>query len=367
VAKPAPATVLLTQAEVDRLARVTFGNAKEINAHFGRTGSAGFAEWFNAQLGGKAPFVRPGKKLSPMTMPVSAGAKARFTTFWDGIPLAFDRRRITALDFAALTCITLNETGGDFVGHTEKAGKGRPGHPGLAYLFDRFELRPGRFKASYNTSPSNRTAGSLFNDPVFTRAHGALDPKGVLANHGDGWSRAWHGDTYPQAHFSTSETDPSTAFIRETDFYKFRGRGVIQTTHRESYKPFIRFIQGYTGGDPTLLGYKKRWAGLSADDAATVSTTKDWDTIFGVTEILARGLSFHADPSGAGKGDYRTMSTDAALLQEVPSASGTKKEKWGRNGAIYSMGRRISGSYDYGAKEYRDRVIALLRAMLAIP
>jgi hypothetical protein len=71
-AKPAPATVLLTQAEVDRLARVTFGNAKEINAHFGRTGSAGFAEWFNAKLGGKAPFIRPGKKPSPMTMPVSA-------------------------------------------------------------------------------------------------------------------------------------------------------------------------------------------------------------------------------------------------------------------------------------------------------
>jgi len=33
---------------------------------------------------------------------------------------------------------------------------------------------------------------------------------------------------------------------------------------------------------------------------------------------------------------------------------------------IYFMGRRISGKYDYSAGPYRDRVLAMLRAMLAL-
>src|SRR5262249_37756728 len=45
----------LAQADVDRLGAITFGNAAEINAFFARGGASGFADWFNATLGGRAP------------------------------------------------------------------------------------------------------------------------------------------------------------------------------------------------------------------------------------------------------------------------------------------------------------------------
>ena len=140
----------LAQTDVDRLGAITFGNAAEINAFFARGGASGFADWFNATLGGRAPFVRLGGG-GGMRMPIAAAARARFAAFWDRIPLAYDQPRISALEFASLMCITMNETDGDFASRAESSGRNQGGrtdahghHRGLAYFFDRIELRPGR-------------------------------------------------------------------------------------------------------------------------------------------------------------------------------------------------------------------------------
>jgi Subtilase family/D-alanyl-D-alanine carboxypeptidase len=378
VPPPAPtAPGALAQSDVDRLHAITFGNAAEITAFFAGTGSANFSDWFNTHVGGRTPFVRPSGG-GALRMPVSPEALQRFNRFWDCIQLAYDQPRISALEFASLICIVLNETDGDFATRTESSGRNHAGrsdahgpHPGLAYFFDTIELRPGRRKASYNRLSGGRTAASLFDDDVFVRAHGARGGAARLAHHGSEFGGAWASELYPQDAFSVDESAVETEFIRQTDFYKFRGRGVIQTTGRSGYLPFVRFVSGYAGSDPVLLDRKQRWTSLSAADAATASTNEDWDAIFGAADTLARAVALHADPShstpaGSGANDYRFMSRNAATLEHVPPPPASGRVPAGQKGSVFFMGRRISGSYAYGAGEYRERVFALLGAILRV-
>jgi hypothetical protein len=58
------------------------------------------------------------------------------------------------------------------------------------------------------------------------------------------------------------------------------------------------------------------------------------------------------------------MSTTTATLLNVPASSAGNSR--GTTGSIYAMGRRISGSRDYGAGIYRQRVLALLHGFLTI-
>jgi hypothetical protein len=295
-------------------------------------------------------------------MGTTAQVRQRFTAFWDCIPIAYDRAKITALDFAGLMCIVLNETEGDFSAHPERCGKGRRDtrgpHPGLAYAFDKII----DVKSSYNTLGGNRRAGDLFNDAEYIRAHGSLGGATRLANHGGDFGNAWSSAYYPQAEFSTAEDLGENGFIMQADFYKFRGRGVIQTTARESYVRVISYIQKYAGTNSVLGEIKTRWSGLSRDVAASVSTDADWNLIFAQGEILARAVRLH---SGAGTSDYLTMNRQASILLDVPA----KLEHGvaaGMPGSIYFMGRRISGRYSYGGGLYRDRVLGMLSTMLTL-
>ena len=350
----------LAQAKLDRLAAITFANAADINTFFKRQGAAGFIAWFNATLGGIMPFRR--NPQDPIRISTKPLIEQRFTRYWDQIPLAFDRPRVSALDFAALMSIVLNETGGDFSAFPEKCGRGRSdergSHPGLAYAFDAIT----GVKKSYNTASGNRKAGSLFDDADFIRAHGQLAGAQQLARHGQDLDGAWNGKYYPQKHFSTDEDPAKNGFCMQADFYKFRGRGVIQMTARESYLHAVKYIQAYAGSSPVLQSYKQRWSGLAPDVAATVSTTEDWDILYADAELLARGLALH---SGQGPTDYRKMSTQADVFNHVP-LEGEASYPDGLVGSAYRMGKRISGRPRYAATLYRDRVLALCEAMLKL-
>ena len=355
----------LTQAEVDRLAAMRFRDSAAITAVFSRCGHTDFYDWYNAGLAHSAPFAARG------ATPVTPALRRNFATFWDQLATAYDQPEISALEFATLMAIVINEGGGDFGPHVEAGGgenrDARGPHSHLAYFFDAIAQRRSRSgrtiraKRSYNTVGSNRRAGALFDDAQFVDAHGALAGANRLAHHGSEFGGAWNGEQYPQGEFSVAEDLATNGFIMQADFYKFRGRGVIQTTGRESYLRFIRWIKAYGGSNAVLSDFKRRWSTMDEQTVATRSRNADWDQIYAQGETLAKGLALHAQHH-----DYRPMSRTAADLLHVPANAGGHANPLGELGSIYAMGRIISGSSGYGAGIYRQRVLALMHGLLGL-
>lgn len=267
--------------------------------------------------------------------------KARFNQFWDRIPDLFGTQSINLFQFLALMSIIINETGGSLQPSTEKVGA--PGHPGIAYAFDRISERR---KRSYNGG-GNRTALALFNDPEFLAAHGHLPLAVRVRNTQDA---RWGGDQYPQGDFPTHRPNDAGGpnIIHEADFFKFRGRGLIQTTFREAYRPIISHIQANVLGHPILDDYRRRWTGLNPDTVATISTNDDWDRLFQQTDLIVPVISIRI--FNRNSRNFLNLPLDAAVLNGQD------------RGSIWFVGRRISGGVQY-ANRFRQRVMEMLNAL----
>jgi hypothetical protein len=271
-----------------------FTNSADIDAFFKSKTGKSFIDWFNATQANRGAWAG-------LRMNTDAGTVAAFNAVWDRLAQMFGVQAISLDQFLALQSIFINELGGGMKPISELFG--RPGHPGIAYLFDAI---PG-VKASYNGGGLSRTALDLFNDSSFLTAHQALAYGADLAHTTDA---VWAGQIYPQ---SSYPTNPSAAgMIFEADFAKFRGRGLIQTTWRAGYKRIIEWVQAYTGSDPTITSYKTKWHGSSSDTVASQSTNADWDTLFQSSnfEIPCVAVSLHNKSSG----NYLNLSTDETVL-----------------------------------------------------
>jgi phosphatidylserine/phosphatidylglycerophosphate/cardiolipin synthase-like enzyme len=245
--------------------------------------------------------------------------RRRFIAVWDGIGEMFGTPTITLAQFVALQSIFINELGGRLAPISEQFARGRPGHPGLAYLFDRI---PG-VKLSYNQRP-NKTALECFNNGAFLAAHGQRALADGLAHTND---RAWAGTTYPPG----VPTDAAgAAFVAEADFCKFRGRGLIQTTWRPAYKALVRFIQAYGGTNAKVLEYKARWAGQDAGTVCFQSSNADWHDLFQNSDYVIARAAVRLHNRGAH--NYLAISPDPTIQR------GTGP------GSFHRMGLRIGGS-----------------------
>lgn len=318
----------LSESFVASIRNLRFRNSDEINDHFEATHQAAFPAWFNAN---RDAALWKNKRIP------AAGA-ASFATAWNNAELIFGGP-VSLMQFLCLTSIMINETGGTFEPISENFGF--RGHPGIAYLFDKIPEIP---KISYNQAP-NVTAGVLFNDPDFIAAHGNRVLADRLRNTTD---RRWNGMAYPQGDFPTSGNPNTTGFILEADFFKFRGRGLIQTTWRSAYTKLIKFVQDYEGEQPVINKHRAFWADMTLAKAATVSDNEDWDELFQQTDLViaSHAIALH----NAGSARYLDLGTDAATL------NGRRK------GSIFNVGLRVSGSPDYGAT-FRSRVLQLCAAM----
>jgi hypothetical protein len=327
----------LSTSSVNSAAAVQFANGSEIVDFFEHIVRQHFIDWFNASCAGRQHWAN--KEISP-----DQEVRNRFLQIWNCIPLMFERRPINLLQFGALMSILINEVGKDLLPVSEICG--RSDYPGLAYAFSDI---PG-VKASYNASENNKPAGDLFFvDDDYWTAHGAragADLVRAIPN----LREEWNGKTYPLNLFSTSLDPYHSGFIQQADFYKFRGRGLIQITWRSNYRSIVEFVQNYQGQNSVLLQYKAAWTGRDPDSVCTISTNEDWDTLFQRTNLIVpcRAIGLHNRASG----NYLELATDAGVLTAMSPEPGS----------LYHMGLRINGSRSY-ASLFTQRVVQLLNTL----
>lgn len=304
----------------DHLAGLRFSSGPELTQFFRTRLGQDFAPWFNRNIA---------KQHTWRDRAIPPRGVARFPALWDAF-LAL--RTCTLLEVLAYTGVFIQETGGTFLPKCEAFGNAR--RPGIAYLFDNFLISDSSGhsfqKASYNTGRANRTAGSLFRDPLYNRAHKHRPLGDKLAGTDN---PIWDGEDYPDEVFPCSGQPEETGYILEADFFKFRGRGFIQTTWRENYLGLVRFVQAYTGKQAVMLRYREAWAGLPPDEVCTTSSNADWDALFQQSDLVlpCAAVLLHAQGSR-----YLPLALDAA------TANGTGP------GSVARMGQRINGSLGYG-------------------
>jgi len=321
----------LPQSFVASVANLAFEDSAAINQHFKRSFGQDFPAWFRAKCGARGAWKDRN---------IPASGDANFAVTWNNARQMF-AGPANFFQFACLVSIMINETGGSFTPISERYG--RKGHPGIAYLFDAIA----GVKQSYNKSP-NLPAGRLFNNRDFIAAHGDLAPAQRLKNTTD---LRWDSQAYPQGEFPTNDRPAETGFIMEADFFKFRGRGLIQTTWRAAYLKLVKFVQQYGGDDPMIHTFKVVWRDMDAAKVATISRNSDWDDLFQKTNLIVACEAIRLHNSAAGR--YLELAKHAPTLNAARGARGT----------IFNVGLRVSGSEDY-ATLFRNRVLQLCEAMM---
>jgi hypothetical protein len=152
----------------------------------------GFTAWFNSAVRGKPGFVH--------TL-----LDGPFRAVFDNVGDLRDPA-LTLAEFIAFFCIFYNETGGTLRPIAELGG--------AKYFFET-HVPGGKTKKSYNHAP-NRLAGDQ------------LHELGVLADPAD--IELWNGTVWPDSAPAAVKTA-----AERCDFFKYRGRGLIQTTWRTTY------------------------------------------------------------------------------------------------------------------------------------
>lgn len=327
----------LTAAFFPSIANVSFDDASEIDNYFIKKSGQNFVPWFNKCVANRDNWGKTGLREG-LAIATDSQAYDRFNRLWsnESIQAIFGTGRISLMQFLALQSIIINETGGRLIPLTEAVG--RTGHPGIAYAFNKI---PG-IKKSYNTLPGNKTCLQNFNDVNYNKAFGKLPLADKLKNTG---TQLWAGEMYPQATVSYSTNPALTGYVLESDFFKFRGRGFIQTTGRSNYAKLISYVMKYAGSDPAITHIKSYWNNQSGDTdvLASMSSNANWDDLFQKSNCLIAGRAVSVHNESCGK-----------YLQGITAANQPLAEK-----SLYNMGLRISGGSDY-AILFRNRVMQVL-------
>lgn len=298
------------------LKSIFFSDSSEIDEFFKKYNEGGFIDWFNSN---NSKFIKKGRALNS----ISNSSKPNWIKFWNQIPILFGKDRINLTEFLTLTNIVSIETGSKYYPGTERVGTS--GHPGIAYAFDNIS----GLKASYNTLSGNITAFDLFNDPDYITAHGNKTLSNLLKNTTD---NRWKGESMPTG-FSgnvskeTSSNGKTNGFLFEADFMKFRGRGFVQSTGRSKYRKLVEFIKSYNGNNTIINNYKQKWANYTTDKVLTISSNKDWDTLFQDTDLIIPSYALF-EFSNSRKDLYHINTKDDRTISKDSFNAG-----WRTNGA----------------------------------
>ena len=296
-----------------------FKSLDEIDRFFSpHTGGTSFLAWFNSKIANKGQWK--GRSASGPDL------EANFESYWSH---ATSIRPYSAMEFITYMSVFTNECGGNLATQSEKFGR-PPDHPGISYLFDAFGMTypngKSWHKKSYNAAP-NLTVFQSLADPIFQKAHPDQRQPATPPLYGTG-EKVWAETKYPKDRFETKADPNKLGPLLDTDFFKFRGRGLIQTTWRDNYRMLAEFVKGYQGPNKILAKYAKAWAHLDLDVACTTSTSENWDEIFGDPEKI---VLFYAVNKHAIDKQYLPLSTTTTGI------NGTEL------GSIERFGNRLGG------------------------
>jgi hypothetical protein len=311
----------------------TFANVADINRFFAKLGAKDFPDWFNRKMAGRDNWG--GKRIENPT---------NWSLVWSHPELLIGKSTFNLIEFLALNSIILNETGGTFKPISEIIGS--EGHPGISYAFDKISGK----KRSYNDPTDgvgNRTAYDLFRDSIYKDAH-VTKPFGSVLK--DTTNVAWRGRTFPtgfsgNVNSEVDKTGKTNTFLTESDFYKFRGRGYIQTTSRAGYKPIVKFVLSYTGSNQTIIRIKSEWSKYNGnlESICSASTNQQWDDLFQNTNSIVADHAVWVHSLERGKYSWIDSNLSSGDLQN----------------RIISMGKKVSGGEKY-AKLFYSRVMQQL-------
>jgi hypothetical protein len=314
-------------------------NAADVNTLFAAEG--GFFAWYNRTLSGTTAFRHRGRARD------DADIKGHFTNFWNHLADTFGARTITAVEFSALMAVNIQETTGDLTAAPEEVNGMHGPHPGLAYAFDKID----GLKQSYNHSP-NKSALALFEDSDFVSAHKMLPGAQRVLAHPGGIDPAWGGEKWPNGFDATPKASVN-GFVMQADFFKFRGRGVIQTTWRSDYREILNFIlSADLTSQPDVLAVRQRWEAAAGSRSGrdklehilTISRTDEWDRVFLNGLILAQGVQIDSTQ----KENYLKLSHD------IDGLSADRQTR----GSLLHMARKINGG------DYPATVVPMMKTMM---
>lgn len=240
---------------------------------------------------------------------------------------------VNIFQFIIMVSIMINETGGKLNTTVTEFGS-------LEYMFN----KKGK-KASYNRLKGNKTAYDLFRDINFMSVPSRLSmikPKNIN-------DPAWKGMKYPSNELVggyNSKDNYKVGLISECDFYKFRGRGLIQLTGRANYIDWMKQIKANKNSIPftrdTSLPIINSW-GANMDIAATKITNAELDTLFSDTILSYYTLKVHYS--------IKTLKKMYAVQNPDQFIS-----------LAYTYGKQINGGDTY-ATHFTNRVFEILEKL----
>lgn len=322
---------------------IRFRSSEDIHSFFVQyTDASDFFDWFNERVAQKEYFGRnvffgetttKDGKVEPRERngrgPIAKVDEGNFNRFWDlasgYLPqMDGDGEGINLLQFLSLFSIVMNE-----------ASRFRPVSEGgnLAYMY------------KYNAqTPLNKSAAWLFSDETFKTAHSALDfyDEVTAASAEDEVGDEWKTGRYPARTKDNPNgfpVDPDEGgIICQADFFKFRGRGFIQHTHRSVYKTIIEELLEYDGTNEVLTKHLTKWKeqwNSEVEKIATCTTTEDWDELFMETDLLVPCVALRRFKASSGFLRLDMDDVDGLVGEDRGSVQWTAKLVAGMNAPVY--------------------------------